>query len=93
MNNKLRENPAKEDLLQRLKKIEGQVRGISRMIEDNRYCVDILMQIAAVRAGMNKVGLAVMENHLRGCVTRAIREDQGEHSVDEVMDVLLNFIK
>ncbi|MHB8983898.1 MAG: metal-sensitive transcriptional regulator [Carboxydocellales bacterium] len=83
----------KEDLLQRLKKIEGQVRGVSRMIEEDRYCVDVLMQIAAIRAGVTKIGVTVMEDHIRGCVTRAIQENHGDQHVDELMDVLLKFVK
>ncbi|MCL5677299.1 MAG: metal-sensitive transcriptional regulator [Firmicutes bacterium] len=83
----------KEDLLDRLKKIEGQVRGLQRMIEDNRYCVDILVQIAAVRAAVNRVGLSVLESHTRGCVADAIREDKGDEAVDELVDVLVKFIK
>lgn len=90
MNHPLRD---KEDLLDRLKKIEGQVRGLQRMIEDNRYCVDILVQIAAVRAAVNRVGLSVLESHTRGCVADAIREDKGDEAVDELVDVLVKFIK
>lgn len=83
----------KDDLLQRLKKIEGQVRGVSRMIEEDRYCVDVLMQIAAIRAGITKIGVTVMEDHIRGCVTKAIKENQGDQQVDELMDILLKFVK
>ncbi|HEX3031631.1 MAG TPA: metal-sensitive transcriptional regulator [Bacillota bacterium] len=83
----------REDLLVRLKKIEGQVRGVSRMIEENRYCVDILMQIAAVKSGMEKIGLNIMENHIKGCVTSAIREDHGEAQIAELMDILRKFMK
>lgn len=63
----------KDDLQERLRKIEGQVRGIQRMIEEDRYCVDVLVQLAAVRAAMNKVGLALMEGHARGCMQAAAR--------------------
>ncbi len=83
----------KADLLNRLKKIEGQVRGIAKMIDEDRYCVDILMQIAAVRAGLNKTGTIIMEGHIKGCVTKAIKENHGERQVDELMEVLLKFIK
>lgn len=83
----------KDDLLKRLKKIEGQVRGVSRMIEEERYCVDILMQIAAIRAGITKIGVAMMEQHTRGCVSSAIRENQGDKHVDELVDILLKFVK
>lgn len=83
----------KDDLKNRLKKIEGQVRGVQKMIDEDRYCVDILMQVAAIRAAVTKLGLQIMENHTRGCVTKAIKENQGDESVDELMDILLKFIK
>ena len=63
----------KAKLLARLKRIEGQVRGISRMVEEDKYCVEILIQIAAVKAALNKVGLVLLEDHTRGCVRRAIQ--------------------
>ena len=83
----------KEQLKTRLKKIEGQVRGVQKMIDEDRYCVDILMQVAAIRAAVTKLGLQIMENHTRGCVTMGIKEDKGDQYVDELMDVLLKFIK
>lgn len=83
----------KADLLERLKKIEGQVRGLQKMIEEDRYCVDVLVQIAAVKAGINKVGLSLLEGHTRGCVADAIRHDQGEEAIEELMGVLMKFVK
>lgn len=84
---------SKKDLLPRLKKIEGQVRGVQRMIEEDRYCVDILMQIAAIKAGITKIGIAILEGHTRGCVIKAIQEGKGDESVDELMDILTKFVK
>lgn len=83
----------KDDLQKRLKKIEGQVRGVQKMIDEDRYCVDILMQVAAIKAAVNKLGMQIMENHTRGCVTKAIKENQGDQYVDELMDILLKFVK
>jgi len=83
----------KDDLQERLRKIEGQVRGIQRMIEEDRYCVDVLVQLAAVRAAMNKVGLALMEGHARGCMQAAARRGEGNEAVTELMDVLQKFMK
>lgn len=82
----------KEDLLERLRKIEGQVRGIQRMIEDDRYCVDILTQLAAVRAALNKVSFSLLESHTRGCVAGAIKADQGDKLIEELMDVISKFV-
>ncbi len=83
----------KKDLLQRLRRIEGQVRGIQRMVDEDQYCVDILVQIAAARAALTKVGLSLLESHTRGCVASAIREERGEEAIDEVMDILNRFVK
>jgi DNA-binding FrmR family transcriptional regulator len=83
----------KQALLERLKKIEGQVRGLNRMVEEDRYCVDILVQVAAAKAALNKVGLALLEGHARGCMQAAVRRGEGDEAVNELMDVLERFIK
>ncbi|MTV48928.1 metal-sensing transcriptional repressor [Heliobacillus mobilis] len=83
----------KQDLLNRMRRLEGQVRGITKMIEDDRYCVDILLQISASRAGLQKVGLSILDSHTRGCVTSAIKENRGDEMVDELIDVLDRFMK
>lgn len=83
----------KQALLERLRKIEGQVRGLQRMIEEDRYCVDVLVQVAAARAALNKVGLALFEGHARGCMMAAARRGEGEESVAELMEVLEKFVK
>lgn len=76
------------DLLPRLRRIEGQIRGIQRMVEEQRYCVDILTQISAAQAALRKVSLAILATHTKGCVTRAIREDGGQDAVDELLAVV-----
>lgn len=83
----------KEALLRRLRRVEGQVRGIQRMVEEDKYCVDILVQIAAVRAALNRVGLMLLEDHTRGCVARATREVKGDEAVDELMEVIEKFVR
>ncbi len=80
-------------LIRRLKRIEGQIRGIQRMVDEDRYCVDVLVQLAAVRAGLDKVGLALIEGHTRGCLRAAIVTGQGDEAIDELMDVLAKFLK
>ena len=84
---------SKDDLLRRLKKIEGQVKGIQKMIEEDKYCVDVLVQIAAVRAAMNRVGVIIFEHHTRGCLTKAIQQGTQEQMIEELIDVLQKFIK
>ena len=75
-------------LLRRLKRIEGQVRGIARMIEREEYCVDILQQTAALRAAVDSVSLLVLEDHVQGCVRTAAERGEADQYVDEVLDVV-----
>jgi DNA-binding FrmR family transcriptional regulator len=75
-------------LIRRLSRIEGQVRGIARMIEREEYCVDILQQTAALRAAVDAVSLLVLEDHVQGCVRTAAERGEADAYVDEVMDVV-----
>lgn len=84
---------SKEDLIRRLKKIEGQVKGIQRMVENDKYCVDVLIQVAAVRAAINKVGTIVFEHHSRKCLINAIESNDRETAIEELIGVLTKFIK
>jgi len=83
----------KSDLLQRLRKIEGQVRGVQSMIEQDRYCVEVLTQLAAVRAALNRVSMGIIESHTRGCVADAVRDDKSEEKIAELVEVLLRYLK
>lgn len=83
----------KEDLIKRLRRIEGQVRGIQRMVEEDKYCVDILVQISAVRSALDRVGLILLEDHTRGCVARAIKNEDGDRAIAELTDVMRRFVK
>jgi DNA-binding FrmR family transcriptional regulator len=74
----------KDQLLQRLRRIEGQVRGIEGMVEDDRYCIDILTQIAAVQAALDKVALGLLDQHARHCVAGAEGDEQRDMT-DELM--------
>jgi DNA-binding FrmR family transcriptional regulator len=78
----------KGSLLARMRKIEGQAKGIQRMIEDDRYCVDIVQQLSALSAAADKVALMVLQNHIEGCVADAIRQQQGDAYIKELMAVL-----
>lgn len=93
MNDKTVVQPHKTKLINRLKRIEGQVRGIGRMIEEDRYCVDILLQVAAVKSAMNQVALALMEDHTRHCVSNAIKNNNEDEVIDELMDVVKRLTK
>jgi DNA-binding FrmR family transcriptional regulator len=75
-------------LVRRLSRIEGQVRGIARMIEREEYCVDILQQTGALRAAVDAVSILVLEDHVRGCVRTAAERGEADAYVDEVIDVV-----
>ncbi len=78
----------KATLVRRLSRIEGQVRGIGRMIEREEYCVDILQQTAALRAAIDAVSIMVLEDHVQGCVRTAAERGEADQYVDEVLDVV-----
>lgn len=83
----------RDGLLRRLKRIEGQARGLHRMVDEDRYCVDILIQVAAVKAALDAVALSLMDGHIRGCVRDAIVGGWGDQTVEELVDVLGRFIR
>jgi DNA-binding FrmR family transcriptional regulator len=68
----------KDDVMRRLRRVEGQVRGIAGMVEDDRYCIDVLQQISAAQAALDKVALALVDDHTRHCVLGAEPESQDE---------------
>lgn len=78
----------KEDLIKRLRRIEGQIRGLQKMIEDDRYCVDILTQVSAAKAALDSVGMFLLEHHTHGCVAGAIKRGEGTEAVEELMGVV-----
>ena len=88
-----RTDEEKESTVNRLKRIEGQVRGIQRMVEEDRYCVDILVQISAINAALKKVGFSVAERHMKHCVSHAVQDGEGESAIDELLDVLKHVAK
>ena len=83
--------PHKQALLKRLNRIEGQVRGVARMVDSDRYCVDVITQIAALRAALDAVALQLLEDHTHGCVQGAIKSGKGERAIGELMQVVRKF--
>ncbi|MGF1506515.1 MAG: metal-sensitive transcriptional regulator [Anaerolineae bacterium] len=80
----------KEKLVSRLKSVAGHVKGIARMVDEDAYCIDVIQQVQAVQAALNKVSLLVLDDHLHHCVTEALRsEDPGERQrvLAEIRDV------
>ena len=89
---KVREEKERRDLMNRLKRIEGQVRGLQRMLEEDAYCPDILTQASAANAALNSFCRQLLAAHLRTCVTEDIRAGRAE-TVDELMDTLQKLMK
>ena len=85
----------KKDILNRLNKIEGQVKGIQRMIESEKQCGDVLTQISAVRAATNKVGVLLLERYSKNCILNSInsKEDNNEEVLDEFLSTVKRFLK
>lgn len=78
----------RRELLNRLKRIEGQVRGIQRLVENEAYCLDVLQQVEAMTAAADQVALLLLEDHIDGCLRHAVETGQGEPYVAEVMQVV-----
>lgn len=91
---KTKERSEKEykDLINRLNRIEGQIRGIKGMVEKDVYCTDILTQVAAVNAALNSFNKVLLNNHIKTCVTQDIKDGK-EETVDELVQVLQKLMK
>lgn len=85
----------KDDHLRRLRRIEGQVRGLQRMIENDSYCIDVLTQIAAATRALQAVSLALLDEHLKHCVSEAITEggDTAEAKIREASEAIARLVK
>jgi CsoR family transcriptional regulator, copper-sensing transcriptional repressor len=86
---------SKDDYLKRLRRIEGQVRGLQRMVEDDTYCIDVLTQVSAVTKALQGVAVGLLDEHVRHCVTRAASEgpDQAEAAVTEATRAIERLIR
>lgn len=89
---KKREEKEYKDLMNRLKRIEGQVRGVQNMIENDAYCTDIITQVAAITAALNSFNKVLLSNHMHTCVAEQIREGNDE-VIDELTTVLQKLMK
>jgi DNA-binding FrmR family transcriptional regulator len=83
----------KEVLLARMRRIEGQARGIAKMIEEDRYCPDIIQQLTALTSAAREVSLLLLQDHIEGCVTDAIQHDRGEVMVKELISVVRRTVR
>lgn len=83
------------ELLTRLKRIEGQVRGLHRMIEEDRYCIDVLTQVASVTRALQGVAVGMLDDHVRHCVRQAVEEGpaSADEKIDEALEVIARLVK
>ncbi|WP_156478982.1 metal-sensitive transcriptional regulator [Acetobacter senegalensis] len=87
------QQPGKKALVNRLRRIEGQIGGVLSMVEDDRYCVDILMQISAVKSALDGVAIQILSAHANGCVRKAVKEDDGAEAIEELLGVIRKMIR
>jgi DNA-binding FrmR family transcriptional regulator len=83
----------KDEVLTRLRRIEGQVRGLHKMVEDDRYCIDVLTQLNSVQAALKAVGLGLIDDHVRHCVREALEEGEGDDKVEELVSAVARFAR
>ncbi len=81
----------KKDALTRLKKIEGQIRGVMRMVENEKYCIDIISQITAAEKALGGVAKIIMKRHVESCVADAIVKGEGQVKIDELIETVFKF--
>ncbi|WP_215761403.1 metal-sensitive transcriptional regulator [Acetobacter sp. P1H12_c] len=87
------QQPHKKALTNRLRRIEGQIGGVLNMVEQDRYCVDILMQISAIKSALDGVATEILSTHANGCVRKAVQEDGGEEAIEELLRVVRRMIR
>ena len=81
----------KKDLQDRLRRIEGQVRGIQRMVEEDTYCIDVLTQVNSATSALRSVGMGLLDEHVRHCVTESIETGNGDEKVEELLAAVARF--
>lgn len=82
----------KKDLQSRLRRIEGQIRGIQRMVEGDQYCIDILTQVSSASAALKAVGMGLLDDHVRHCVKESIERSAGDEKVEELVAAVARFV-
>ena len=83
----------RDDYARRLARIEGQVRGLARMIDEDQYCIDVLTQIASVTKALQSVGLGLLDEHMRHCVMEAADRGEGDQKLDEAMHAVERMLR
>ena len=83
----------KEQVQARLKRIEGQIRGVQKMVDEDRYCIDVLTQVSAAKAALEAVALALLQDHTEHCVAEAIRSGDGEAKIRELNEAVERLVR
>ena len=83
----------KDQSLKRLRKIEGQIKGLMRMVEGEKYCIDLITQVNAIRRALEKVALIIMKRHIESCVTESVKNKKGNQKIDELIGSIDRFIR
>ena len=83
----------KEQVQARLRRIEGQIRGVQKMVDEDRYCIDVLTQVSAAKAALDAVALALLQDHTEHCVAEAIRSGDGSAKIKELNDAVERLVK
>lgn len=81
----------KKDLQDRLRRIEGQVRGLQRMVEEDQYCIDVLTQVNSVTSALRSVGMGLLDEHVRHCVKESLESGSGDEKVEELLAAVARF--
>lgn len=82
----------RDDLLARLRRVEGQVRGLQRMLEDDKYCIDILTQLNSATAALKAVGIGLLDDHVRHCVRESLEQQEGDGKIEELVSAVARFV-
>jgi DNA-binding FrmR family transcriptional regulator len=82
----------KDAIGKRLRRVEGQVRGVQRMVQQEQYCIDILTQVAAIQSALHKVSVEILRDHINGCVREGIAGDGGDELTTELVNVVDRFV-
>lgn len=83
----------KKDIIRRLRRVEGQIKGIQKMVEEEQSCRDILIQISAARSAVNNAGGLILENYMKNCLKAYVEGDKKEEDLNDLVDVLVKYSK
>ena len=83
--------PRKKELRDRLRRIEGQIRGLQRMVDEDQYCIDILTQLNSATAALRAVGMGLLDDHVRSCVRESLERGNGDEKVEELISAVARF--